>query len=93
MANNMITNIKDNRQNYAKSHGLDFVIEPSCHDNDLKEATFYDPDDCRIQFPCKELLNESINSAITWANNFDFPVTLFIYDKLSHHPFTDDSSF
>lgn len=67
----MIINIKINRQNYAKSHGLDFAIEPSCYDNDLNGATFYDPDNRHIQFPCKELLNEPINAVITWANNFD----------------------
>lgn len=78
----MISNIKDNRENWAKSEGLDFVVEPSWTDNDLPEATQHDGDDPRINFYYAELIKATIEEGIAWGNSFECPVTLFIYNNL-----------
>lgn len=78
----LITNIKDNRANYAKSDNLDFVVEPSYADNSLPEATYYPVDDPSINFMYEELLKSTIAEGLAWANAFTGPVTLFIYNDL-----------
>ncbi len=76
-----ITNIVDGRKNEFCSIGLQAIIEPSCHDNDQPGAQQFDFDDPEITTGYDEINNVTIAEAIEWANAFQFPVTLYLYDS------------
>lgn len=75
-----ITNIIDNRVNVYCSTQIKAIIEPSCHNNDQLDAEQHSPDDPKISTYFEELNETSVVKAIEWANQFEFPVTLFLYD-------------
>jgi hypothetical protein len=75
-----ITNIVDGRRNEFCSIGLQAIIEPSCHDNDQPGAQQFDFDDPKITTGYDEINNVTIAEALEWANTFQFPVTLYLYD-------------
>lgn len=75
-----IANIIDRRKRTYCSCPIHAVIEPSCIDNGELHATQHDPDDPRINTNFEEVVDTSIYLAINWANLFEFPVTLYLYD-------------
>ena len=72
----MIANIIDKRTNKYDVR-CDVAFEPSWHDNTVKGATqFY-----RVRsFSYEELQNTTIVQAIEFANQWDFAVTMYVYD-------------
>ena len=75
-----IANIIDRRKRTYCSCPIHAVIEPSCIDNGELHATQHDPDDPNINTEFEEMEDTSIYLAINWANLFEFPVTLYLYD-------------
>lgn len=72
----MIANIIDKRTNKYDVR-CDIAFEPSWHDNSIKGATqFY-----RTRtFSYDEKRNTTIVEAIEFAQQWDEPVTMFVYD-------------
>ena len=72
----MIANIIDKRSNKYDVR-CDVAFEPSCHDNSIKGATqFY-----RVRaFSYDEQRNTTIVQAIEFAQQWDFAVTMYVYD-------------
>lgn len=72
----MIANVIDKRSNKYDVR-CDVAFEPSCHDNSIKGATqFY-----RVRaFSYDELRNTTIVQAIEFAQQWDFAVTMYVYD-------------
>lgn len=75
-----LANIIDNRRRNYCSFPIHAVIEPSCADNIIAGADYYDPNDPNITTFYEEMSDTSLYLAINWANRFKFPVTLFLYD-------------
>lgn len=72
----MIANIIDKRTNKYDVR-CDVAFEPSCHDNTIKGATqFYRS----RTFSYDEKRNTTIVEAIEFAQQWDEPVTMFVYD-------------
>lgn len=72
----MTFNIVDRRTNNYDV-GVDAVYEPSCRDNNLAgelKAEEYDP------WSVKQLYNTTVHDAVQYAESFDGPVTIFLYD-------------
>ncbi len=75
-----LANIIDRRKRTYCSCPINAVIEPSCADNGEPSADQYDADDPNITTNYEERPDTSIYLAVNWANEFSFPVTLYIYD-------------
>lgn len=78
-----VANIQDKRTNSCNVE-VDAVYEPSFHDNTVLGATQFDDDDGPLdegEFTIDELQDTTIQKAITYANKFTIPVTLYLYDK------------
>lgn len=75
-----IANVIDKRKRPYCSCPIHAVIEPSCADNSQPSADQYDPNDPNITTNYEEMPDTSIFLAISWANRFKFPVTLYLYD-------------
>jgi hypothetical protein len=72
----MIANIIDKRTNKYDVR-CDVAFEPSCHDNSIKGSTqFY----WVRAFSYDELRNTTIVQAIEFAQQWDFAVTMYVYD-------------
>lgn len=75
-----IANIIDKRTRKYCSFPITAVIEPACMNNDLPDSDHYDENDDRISTSYEERPDTSAYLAINWANEFSFPVTLYLYD-------------
>lgn len=75
-----IANIIDKRTHNYCSFPITAVIEPACMNNDIPGADQYDVDDDGISTSYEERPDTSVYLAINWANEFSFPVTLYLYD-------------
>lgn len=75
-----IANIIDKRKRTFCSSPIYVVIEPSYTDNEKPYANQHDRDDPYINTHFEELRDTSIYLAVKWADSFNFPVTLFLYD-------------
>jgi len=53
--------------------------------NDLPDSDQYDENDDRISTCFEERPDTSVYLAINWANTFDFPVSLYLYDFHGTH--------
>jgi hypothetical protein len=72
----MIANIIDKRTNRYDVR-CDVAFEPSWHDNTIKGATQF----WRTRsFSYDEMRNTTIAQAIEFAQQWDEPVTMFVYD-------------
>lgn len=73
----MLCNIIDKRTNtYATK--ADIVLEPSCHDNSIKDSTHY-PRDC--DFTIEEYFSKEISEIVDIAHKKTGSVTMYIYDN------------
>lgn len=75
-----ISNILDRRKRIFCSCPVYAVIEPSYTDNEQPYANQHDRDDPNINTHFEQLSDTSVHLAINWANSFNFPVTLYLYD-------------
>ena len=72
----MIANVIDKRTNKYDVR-CDVAFEPSWHDNTIKGATQF----WRTRsFSYEEKRNTTISEAIEFAQEWDFAVTMFVYD-------------
>ncbi len=72
----MIANVIDKRSNKYDVR-CDVAFEPSWHDNSIKGATQF----WRTRtFSYDEMRNTTIVRAIEFAQQWDEPVTMFVYD-------------
>lgn len=71
-----VANIRDHRKN-PYDVIIDAVYEPSCHDNDAPNATQFP---VVKTFDVAELEQTTVENAIIHAMQWDFPVTLYLYD-------------
>ena len=75
-----LANIIDNRKRKYRAYPMNAIMEPSFHDNEQPNADQYDPNDQRINIAYKQLSDTSVYLAVNWANRYEFPVALFLYD-------------
>ncbi len=75
-----LANIRDERSRKNRSLKIVAIIEPSCHDNIVKDADQFDWDDPNINTGYAQRSGLSLYEAVCWANEFRFPVTLYISD-------------
>lgn len=71
-----VANIKDHRTNTSNVL-VDATYEPSWHDNDAPDATQFP---VISSFHVEELEKTTVENAILHAMQWDFPVTLYLYD-------------
>lgn len=75
----MLTNIVDGRKNRYAFKKINAVVEATWHDNSVEGADFSEiPEDDGPSYGQKE--HVSLAEAITWANEYKTPVTLYLYD-------------
>lgn len=75
----MLTNIIDHRKRPYRFKKVNAVIEPTRHDNKVKDADQADGKDAWIGYDEKE--HVSIAQAIDWAESHHDAVTLYLYDE------------
>ena len=80
----MLANIVDNRTNKYNIN-IHAVTEHSAHDNSIKGATKFSWDDEK-ECLCDCLHNSTIKGAVDWANGYNCPVTLYLYDQTNECP-------
>lgn len=73
----MIWNIIDKRTRPHRWASVDAVIEPTMHDNGVADA---DQAPLEQTYLCEVRDGISVAEAIRWANSFDCPTTLYLYD-------------
>jgi len=71
-----IANIIDKRTNSYDTR-CDCIFEPSCHDNDIEDAAQFDWSE---EITYEELLGTTVYSALVFAEQWNSPVTMFLYD-------------
>lgn len=74
----MIANIVDKRSN-RYNVSCDVAYEPSANDNSIKGATFFSWGG--ESFMYDQLTHTTIVEAIEYGNQWDCPVTMYVYDK------------
>ena len=75
-----VANIIDERTRKYCSFRITAMIEPACMSNDLPDSDQYDENDDRISTCFEERPDTSVYLAINWANTFDFPISLYLFD-------------
>ena len=83
----MIWNIIDNRTRPYRWACIEAVVEPTVHDNSVKDS---DQAPFDRTYLCEVRDGISLAEAIAWANSFDCPTTLYLYD--SDLPVTEDEA-
>lgn len=56
---------------------MNAVVEATFHDNGVKDSDKIEPWDYNLYADCDGI---TLKEAIAWANGYDCPVTLFLYD-------------
>lgn len=75
----MIANIIDNRKRKHRWKTVFAIAEPTFQDNNVEDS---DQAPVLQGVSCyEEIRDVSIEAAIQWANEFDYPVTLFLRDR------------
>jgi hypothetical protein len=74
----MLTNIIDNRKRPYRFLKVNAIVEATWHDNRVKDADQSMVDD-GPSYAEKEHI--TVTEAVVWANSFQNPVTLYIYDE------------
>ena len=74
----MIFNIIDRRKRVYRWQKVSAIVEATSHDNACADSDQQPsgPDD----FTYEQLEGVSIQDAVAWADAFDSPVTLYLYD-------------
>mgnify|MGYP001212179011 CR=1 FL=1 len=73
----MIWNIIDHRTRRHRWASIEAVVEPTFHDNSVADA---DQAPSEQTYLCEMRDGISLAEAISWANSFDCPTTLYLYD-------------
>lgn len=83
----MLWNIRDNRERQNRWARVYAIVEPTKYDNSAADADRVPDDD--YGFFCETREDVSLQEAIAWAQSFDCPPTLFLYDA-EHLSLADD---
>lgn len=83
----MLWNIRASRKRQNRWARVHAIVEPTKYDNFAVDADRVPNDD--FGFFCESLEDVSLEEAILWAQSFDCPTTLFLYDAESL-PLDDD---
>lgn len=75
----MLTNIIDHRKRPYRFKNINAIIEPTRHDNRVKDADQADGRDAWIGYGEREHI--SVSAAIDWAESHEDSVTLYLYDE------------
>lgn len=79
-----IANIIDNRTNKYHWKFIDAIVEPIWQDNSVKGSDIFDEEISGEILKTVSSYNEnvsvSLEQAVNWAQNFKYPVTLYLYD-------------
>ena len=75
----MIWNIVDARERPYRWKNVDAMVEPTFSDNNVKNSD-QAPRDAKSWPFCAEFEGGPLSEAIAWANGFEEPVTLYLYD-------------
>lgn len=75
----MLCNIIDGRERRYRWQKVKAIIEPTCHDNGIKDSD-QAPPHRKTDIVCEDKNGISLNEAISWAEEQTLPVTLFLYD-------------
>ena len=75
----MIRNIVDNRMRRHRWEAINACVEPTWHDNAVTYSDRSEPAANERDYEQREKV--SVADAIAWAQAFDFPVTLYLYDE------------
>lgn len=75
-----ITNIIDRRKRQYRFKKINAIVEAAWHDNSVKDADqILLPIDSGPDYSQMEHI--SLSDAVTWAESFAGPITLFLYDE------------
>ena len=74
-----LTNIIDRRKRHHKWAKINAVVEPTCHDNSIDGSDKAIAGYKGIGYDEKE--HTSVAEAVVWAQSFDHPTTLYLYDE------------
>jgi hypothetical protein len=73
-----ITNILDQRKRHYRFRKINAIVEAAWHDNSCPDADQVGD----IRGPdYQEREHISLQEAVRWANEWDAPVTLYLYDE------------
>jgi hypothetical protein len=73
-----LTNIVDRRKHKYRFAKINAVVEPTCHDNSIDDADKVEPGYSGVGYDEREHI--TLADAVTWANSFNWPTTLYLYD-------------
>lgn len=74
-----IANIVDRRKHQYRFNVVNAIIEAAWHDNSCKDSDQVPNEGAGPSYDEKEHIH--LADAVTWANSFAEPVTLYLYDK------------
>lgn len=74
-----ISNIIDRRKRQYRFEVVNAIVEAAWHDNSCKDSDQILSSDNGPDYSEREHI--SLADAVTWANKFEAPVTLYLYDK------------
>jgi hypothetical protein len=75
-----IVNIVDRRKRQYRFKKINAIVEAAWHDNSLDDAD-------QVASPAEDgpnyaqMEHVALSDAVTWADSFAWPVTLFLYDE------------
>jgi len=75
----MIWNIVDRRHRRFRWGRVNAVVEATSHDNSVADSDQIEP--ARDDVDYDERIGVSLAEAVTWAQQFPGPVTLYLYDE------------
>jgi len=80
----VLYNLVDGRERRFRWQKIKAIIEPTCHDNPVKDSDQVPPPP-RSSMLVSEIKNGiSLNEAVKWAEEQTVPVTLFLYDYIAN---------
>lgn len=82
----MIHNIIDSRERQYRWKKVNAIVESTFHDNSVRDSDRIEPSDYNLYAECDGI---TLKEAIAWANSYECPVTLFLYDG---HTVGDDGT-
>ncbi|MBN9090829.1 MAG: hypothetical protein J0J01_28275 [Reyranella sp.] len=74
----MILNIVDHRKRPYRWNAINAIIEPTSHDNSVKDSDEAEEEDSAPAYDALEGI--SLADAVQWASAMRYGVTLYLYD-------------
>lgn len=74
-----LCNVIDRRKRPYRFAKINAIVEPTCHDNSVKDSDRAEPGYRGIGYDEREHI--SLAAAVVWAREFAHAVTLYLYDE------------